>query len=329
MMSRNAFGRLRGSALPALMRQRNIYFNGDETMSTAFTNNVENKIRSTFGETMKLPLMGPDNMPTPHYGICRTDIDGPEAWFPRTMKRGYQEHTLDDVVDICRIAAEGFGLQDDQIKVDCCWGKNGHRVSIAPTNEHRRTLARGDDSLWPRFVLRADFGFKFIASAGMFRDACSNLQMMRKVRGTTVSLRHTGGFRDHFDSTVEEFRTLAAKYDDIVEAANKLNERRVDTADFLAEMFPPPAKESSESKHTRHKRQIQQMINRLQGEQAKTGVEVSARSATPWQLENMVTGFIQHDKTRVGKPNASERAFLALDDKTCDKAWDLAFAMSA
>lgn len=298
-------------------------------MSIAFANNVEEKIRSTFGETMKLPLMGPDNMPTPHYGICRTDIEGPEAWFPRTMKRGYQEHTLDDVVDICRIAAEGFGLKDDQIKVDCCWGKNGHRVSIAPTNEHRRTLARGEDSLWPRFVLRADFGFKFIASAGMFRDACSNLQMMRKVQGTTVSLRHTGGFRDHFDSTVDEFRTLAAKYDNIVEAANKLNERRVDTAEFLAQMFPPPAEASTESKISRHKKHIGQMIDRLQREQLKTGVEVSARRATPWQLANMVTGFIQHDKTRVGKPNAAERAFMALDDKTCDKAWDLAFTMSA
>jgi len=299
-------------------------------MSTAFVSTVENKIRETFGETMKLPLMGPDNMPTPHYGICRTDIEGREAWFPRTMKKGYQEHTLDDVVEICRIAAAGFDLPDDQIKVDCCWGKNGHRVSIAPTRDHRRTLANNEgDSLWPRFILRADFGFKFVASAGMFRDACSNLQMMRRVEGTTISLRHSSGFRDHFDETVSEFRSLAAKYDNIVEAASALNERRVSTAEFIAEMFPSPDDDATKAKKSRHIAQVEKMINRLTREQALTGSIVDPAKATGWELANMVTGFVQHDKTRVGKLNKSERAFLAIEDSLCDKAWDLAHHMSA
>ena len=303
-------------------------------MSTAFVSTVENKIRSTFGETMKLPLMGPDNMPTPHYGICRTDIEGREAWFPRTMKKGYQEHTLEDVVEICRIAAAGFDLPDDKVKVDCCWGRNGHRVSIAPSSDHRRALANSpEDTLWPRFILRADFGFKFVASAGMYRDACANLQMIRRVEGTTISLRHSSGFRDHFDDTVEDFRSLAAKYDNIVEAANALNERRVQTADFIAELFPEPAEDSSNAKKGRHRAKIEKMVLRLHREQSNIHGRVDMSNgkhwATSWQLANMVTGYVQHDMTRTGKKTDDERAFMAIEDGLCDRAWDLAYQMSA
>jgi len=237
--------------------QANTIFFWRQNMTVqTFESQVATKIDATFAETAKLPLTGPDNHASPHYGIVRTDLTGPEAWFPVTVKKGYVPHTTEDVKTICLAAAQGFDLDPDSIVVDAAWAKNGHRVCIQPTREYRRAISSdgygNEDAVWPRFIVRANYGGKFTASAGMWRDACSNLQMMRSVEETTLSLRHTSSFRDHFDATVSEFRFLATKYENVVAAARHLDQRLVAVADFIAELLPPPPSESGQSKRTRY-----------------------------------------------------------------------------
>ena len=118
-----------------------------------------------------------------------------------------------------------------------------------------------------------------------------------------------------------------------MEAANALNERRVQTADFIAELFPEPAEDSSNAKKGRHRAKIEKMVLRLHREQSNIHGRVDMSNgkhwATSWQLANMVTGYVQHDMTRTGKKTDDERAFMAIEDGLCDRAWDLAYQMSA
>ena len=307
--------------------QANTSFLLETVMSTTkFESLLSDHLDATFADTAKLPLMGPDNHATPHYGIVRTDRTGADAWFPVTVKKGYVAHTTDDVKTICLAAAQGFGVSPDEIIVEAAWAKNGHRVCIQPTKDYRRSII-GSDTVWPRFIVRANYGGKFTASAGMFRDACSNMQMMRRVEETTLALRHTSSFRDHFDSTVKEFQGLAAKYENVVEAARMLADRRVAVKEFVAELFPVP-ENAGQAKQTRYENKVGEMIARLTREQLELGQSMDTQEASPWMLANMVTGYVQHDKGRVGKVNDVERMFLAVDDRLCDRAWDLAFTMA-
>lgn len=58
-------------------------------------------------------------------------------------------------------------------------------------------------------------------------------------------------------------------------------------------------------------------------------VKIPSESATLWELVNAVTGYVQHDKKRKGKPDAADRALIALGDNETAAAWKLAFALSS
>ena len=290
---------------------------------------IANKIDATFAECVKLPLVGPDNHPTPYYGIARSDLTGRDAWFPAAVKKGYVAHTRDDVKALALAAAKAIDVDPDHLSVDCAWAKNGHRVSIQPTNGYRRSIGNDRDGVWPRFIIRANYGGKFTGSAGLHRDLCSNLMMMRNVEGVNVSLRHTKSFRDNFDATVASFSSIAARHDNIVEACRELQSTQASVTEYVTRFMPPPSDADGKAKLAGWERRVEKLIARLHDEQRALGLAANSKTADLWLLANMATGYVQHDKSRVGRLNKSERAFAAVDDKLADHAWVVASSMAA
>jgi hypothetical protein len=291
---------------------------------------IRNKIFQAFPrEVIKMPLMGPDNCPSPHYGLCFDDATSASDWCRNTVKKNYRPHTREDLTAICETVATGIDLPLDQISISCAW-KNGygHRIAVQPTTEYRRSIC-GTDTIFPKFIVRANYGGAFVASVGMYRDLCKNMQMLRKVEGTTVHLRHVSNFQENFDATVEQWQHLAAKFDNIVEAAQQLEQVRANVGEFYDTLYPQPELATKRSINS-HRKQIESMLGRLVDERLKADKAgaTDTRTATLWELVNSVTGYVQHDRSRRGKLSDDARAFAAVDDPSCDKAWDLAFQLA-
>ena len=176
---------------------------------TIIAQDVSGSVREAFNfDVEKYPLsavMGTEVLPTDQYGLFRSDsgyLNGVKSVSPR-----YVPHTTDDVCALVDAAGEAF---DGEIACKTHF-RNGHYVSIQPTTEQRTAIynATDSDNVWPRVIINAGYdGTAFSATMGYYRDACDNLAMMRRVNGTTVSIRHTSGLRNHMDSLIATFNTL-------------------------------------------------------------------------------------------------------------------------
>jgi len=295
---------------------------------SAVTDYVSSSIDKAFPRKLvKMPLYGPDNIPSPHYGICFEDAETREDWCRCTVKKNYQPHTTEDVKQLTSIVADGFGLSSDQIDIKASWvTSKGHAVAVTPTKEYRREIANGD-TIWPSLIVRAYYGGSFRATVAMKRDLCSNLQMMRNVDKTTVSLRHTLQFQDHFGETLDTFKNLICLSDNIVDAARKLNEITVSYDEFLDYLYPTPESGSKRSATT-YQRKLDRIKQIHATEVDALGLKYRAGRGTLWQLVNAVTGFVQHDKSRNGKPSDDDRALLGVFDNESNRAWDRAFEIA-
>jgi hypothetical protein len=299
------------------------------------TDKVAQEIEAAFPrEVVKVPLYanaqfwyGANFEATPHYGLCLERPEKPSDWIKATCKKGYIPHTKQDVKDLCTAVAAGFDLPAEDINIDAHFIKGkGHAVAITPTKKYRRTIA-GSDTIFPTLYVRAYYGGAFRAMVGMKRDVCSNLMMLRNVQQTTVSLRHCGNYRDNFDVTVEQFRELIAISENVVEAAKRLNQVKVEMKQFLQEVFPAQISDRAEK---RQGRKIDAILTRLHKERLDLGSNVEGKEATLWEMINAVQGYCQHDKHRRSENRSyAGRAFAALNDIDVEAAYEYAFQLAS
>ena len=207
-------------------------------MTNIQSTDVSASVRSAFDFSVdKFPLFGPDHMPTDQYGLFRSDtgyLKGVKSVSPR-----YVPHTTDDVCALVDAAGEAF---DGEIACNTHF-RSGHYVSIAPTAADRRSIFkdRDTDNVWPRVMINAGYdGKAFTASLGYFRDACSNLAMMRMVNGTTVSIRHTSGLRSNMDELIATFETLKNSWSTLTDVIDRLESTEVRMTEFLDSIYGRP-----------------------------------------------------------------------------------------
>ena len=75
-------------------------------MTTSTTNNALETVQNTFDFSVdKFPLYGPDNMPTPHFGLFRSDNS---ECVGKSVSARYVPHNTDDILAITEAAAEAF-----------------------------------------------------------------------------------------------------------------------------------------------------------------------------------------------------------------------------
>lgn len=294
-----------------------------ETSATSAT--LADRIRAAFPFTVdRYPLSGPDGLRTSWYGLFRSDTGA--AVGPGSITARYEPHTLDDVAALADAASAAFGGAAD-VK---CHFSDGHYVVVQPSREDRLAVF-GTDTYWPRMVISAPYGGggSFRASLALYRDACRNLAILRRVAGTTVAIRHTEGLRDRMADLLETFGTLRARWGSVADTVAAMEARRVDLPAFLDAVYGEPG-DSPRARAT-HRRRTAAIVSRVIRERAATGrppLEMAGRSAwvSAWEAYNSVQGWTQHDARRHGHPSPLERALDALTSADVHRAEELALS---
>ena len=286
------------------------------------SDSVVDAVKSKFDFTVdKFPLSGPDGLKTPLYGLFRSDT---MDYVGKPCSKHYVAHQSDDVLALVESAGEAFeGVGDVQ-----CHFRDGHYVSIAPTTAERRAIYGTSDNIFPRFIVNAGYdGRAFSAIMGFYRDACSNLAMMRQIEGTSVSIRHGSGLREKMDDLIQTFSVLRESWATLGDVIAELQTREVRMADFLDQIYEQPAEDSKRGK-TVHKNRTEAIFRRLSRERFTTGRGTmdSQFNVSAWEAYNAVQGYVQHDATRKGSPSDFARIIQASNDSAVKKAESLALA---
>ena len=308
-------------------------------MSNIQAQDISASVREAFSfDVEKYPLsaiMGTEVLPTDQYGLFRSDtgyLKGVKSVSPR-----YVPHTTDDVCALVDAAGEAF---DGEIACKTHF-RNGHYVSIQPTNAQRLAIYKDadTDNVFPRIVINAGYdGKAFSATMGYFRDACSNLAMMRMVEGTNVSIRHTSGLRGHMNELIATFNTLKNSWGNLTNIIQRLESTDVRMTDFLNEIYGQPTAEQlalaatgqAVRAVTTHQNRPEAIWKRLNRERNLTGRPQLTNTVSAWEAYNAVQGFVQHDaQAKEGFKGEFDRILRASNSKEVRAAEKLALELSA
>lgn len=282
------------------------------------------QVRDSFPTVNKFRLCGPDGMRTPHFGLF-TD-EGESVGKP--VSSLYVPHTTEDVVaavDAVGDAWGGIGRVSTRFK-------DGHHVIVQPSQDYRKTVFGSKDDVFPRLVVRAPYGGKgsFSVTLGFYRDLCRNMMILRRVSGTTVRIRHTGGLRDHMDEMIASFAGLQEKWENLGDVMRAMEDRRVNVTDYLNAIYGEP--DDTGRGRTIHRNRTEAIVRRLFREQSVLGKQATGTGSdltvSGWDAFNAVQGYIQHDRSRQGSPDVVTRAFLALGDSNVARAEALVYEMA-
>jgi hypothetical protein len=226
-------------------------------------------------------------------------------------------------------AADAFG---GDAKARCLF-RDGHYVTVAPSDEYRRSIFGTADNIWPRLTIRAGYdGRAFQAQLGLYRDVCRNLAMLQPVgHQTAANIRHTHHLRDRLGELRHTFARLAAGWNGVVETARAMETREVNLADFLRQVYPLSADATDRTRRSAERR-VEGIIRRIVRERQQTGrpdLRIGTDGAylvSAWEAFNGVQGYVQHDQSRHGRPDEYTRAVIALDDPAVSRALELAMA---
>ena len=263
----------------------------------------------------KYPLSGPDGMRTDLYGLFRSDN---AEHVGKPCSKNYVPHQSDDVVALVEAAGQAFeGLGETR-----CTFKNAHHVCVSPSLEDRRAIFGTADNIFPRFMIRGGYdGRGFLANMGFYRDACDNLAMLRQVEGTSVSIRHGSGLREKMDDLIQTFSVLKQSWATLSDVILELQNREMKMPEFLDQVYGQPDEDSKRSKKI-HSNRTKAIFRRLSRERFSTGRRVmdTEFKVSAWEAYNAIQGYVQHDKSRHGKPSDFDRVIAASNDQHVRKA---------
>ena len=275
----------------------------------------------------KFPLSGPDGMTPPWYALFRSDTS--EVVGNGSVTSRYVPHQTDDVLALVDAAGEAF-----EGKINCTTHfRDGHYVSIQPTDHERLKVYDDQDNVWPRILINAGYdGRAFQATMGYYRDLCRNLAELKRVEGTTVSIRHTSGLRGHMDSLIATFNTLKESWAGLSDIIMQLQNEEVQMVDFLNEIYPQPETDASKRGVTVHKDRTEAIFKRLQSERFRSNRPTmgSDYAVSAWEAFNAVQGYVQHDaQSKKGFKSDFDRILRASRDANVRKAESLVMSLVA
>lgn len=304
-------------------------------MSNIQSTDVSSTVREAFNFSVdKFPLYGPESMPTDQYGLFRSDTGFIKG--VKSVSKRYIPHETDDVCALVDAAGDAF---DGEIECKTHW-REGHYVSVAPTRAERRSIYKTADNIFPRIVIRAGYdGQAFTGTMGYYRDACSNLAMMRRVSGTCVKIRHSSGLRAAMDELIETFGKLSEGWEHLVEVAHELESREVRMIEFLDEIYGRPTDQQLDLAAsgqavravTSHKNRTEAIWKRLNRERVRTGRPAMTNdTVSAWEAFNAVQGYVQHDaQAKTGFKGEFDRILRAANDQAVNKAEKLVLALAS
>lgn len=283
---------------------------------------ISDIVRAKFPfEVNKFPLSGPDNMPTPHYGLFRSDNS---ECVGKAVSSIYHPHTVEDIAVLCDACQEVFPEFSD---VQTYW-RDGHYVFVTPSFDYRRQLAIEGaniaDVIFPTLGISGGFdGKPFRGSLLLQRPICTNMMILETVGGTQMTIRHTPNMKERMKELVLIFEKLSTRWENVTTIAQQMADRRVVLADFLAAVYPEAP--TSKKGETQHKAMIEAIVERIQRENQQMGIS-TIREVSAWSAFNGVQGYIQH-QTRP-KQSAMNKAILSLGNETIARAERVALGLS-
>lgn len=288
-------------------------------MEAVLSTDVVARVKEQFNFNVdKFPLGGPDGMKTPCYGLFKSDDASFVGSCNNTKSKNYVPHQTDDVVALVEASATLF---DGEVDVACHF-RDGHYVSVQPTQDKRLSVYGKADNVFPRIIINAGYdGQAFKASMGYYRDLCKNLSIMRMVKGTTVSIRHMSNLRCEMNELIDTFGVLGESWETLGQKIEALESTRVGMADVLDRIYGQIPAEIGRGRTVAENR-IEKIVGRIFNERLKSGRTIGedANDASAWEVFNGIQGYAQHDKSRHGKRTDFERAIMAFSDQHVQKA---------
>lgn len=295
---------------------------------TTVSTSAADQVAAAFDFTVdKFPLSGPDGMATPWYAMFRSDNS--EVIGEGSVTSRYVPHQTEDVIALVDACESVF---DESVQVKTHF-RDGHYVTLAPSNEYRRSIYGTNDNIFPRLVIRGGYDRSaFNVTLGMYRDACMNLAMLSSVKETYQSIRHTSGLRYAMDELVTQFQTLKDSWQTVETLVHAMQAAPVQMVDFLNTVYPEPDTDAGQRAVTIHRNRTEKIFKRLQRERIKTGRPAIDASFTvsAWEAYNSVQGYNQWDATRrEGFSGEFDRILQAAKSPAVRKAESLALAAAA
>jgi Domain of unknown function (DUF932) len=294
-------------------------------MSNTLTVSTLDTVRKAFDFTVdKFPLSGPDGMSTPLYGLFRSDTA--KLVGSASVTARYTPHTTDDVLALIEATQEVF----DGCTADCHF-KDGHHVTLAPTEDMRRAIHGTNDNIFPRLSINAGYdGDAFKVYMGYFRDLCVNLHFMRSVKSTYVTIRHTNGLRGRMNELIAQFSGLRQGWEDLGTVITRMQSGTTTLDSFLDKIYGVPEKAEGREV-TIHKNRTKAIFDRLMDERRRSNRPAIDGNYTVsiWEAFNAVQGYTQHDSTRRKNATPFDRVLAASNDQNVLKAERLAYEMVA
>ena len=292
-------------------------------------------IESEFNFTVtKLPLVGPDNLPTPCKGLFRSDTG---AFVGRSsVGADYVTHSN---LQICELTKAGMSLFGDKVELSCHF-RDGHFVSIRPTEEERHASYGTRDNIFPVLMLHAGYDqtpvtYKLFAK----RDACDNMILLRTVLDAQYRILHRKSLDYKVEQLLADLSGLKQGWEGVKQAADRMQSREVLLDEFLVAVYGEPSvNEETGGRSSRsctiHYNRTREIMDRVINERYRTGrpsfVMGTEFTVSAWEAYNAVQGFQQHDATRrkSGKARVTEfdRVILASNDNYVKQAEVLALA---
>ena len=292
------------------------------------TTSAAGQVAAAFDFTVdKFPLSGPDGMRTPWYAMFRSDSGGVVG--EGSVTERYVPHQTEDVIALVD-ACESVFDEASEVKTHF---RNGHYVSVAPSDDYRRSIFGSRDNIFPRLIIRGGYDRSaFNVTLGIYRDACQNLVMLRSITETYQSIRHTSGLRFAMDELIGQFQTLKEGWNTLTSLVESMEASEVSMVDFLNQVYPEPDADAGQRAVTIHKNRTEKIFRRLQRERVKTGRPAigSTFEVSAWEAYNAVQGFNQWDAPRrEGFKGEFDRILKAADNQAVRKAEGLALAAAA
>lgn len=269
----------------------------------------------------KFPLVGPDRMKTPFYGLFRDDTS---ECIGNAVSSDYVPHTTDDILAIVEATQEVFS--------DCdvnTYFREGHYVDLAPTMDMRKAVYGTADNIFPRLNIFAGYnGRAFKVHMGYYRDLCANMYRMHSVKSSYVSIRHTSGLRGKMDELIKQFSGLKKGWDDLGTIIDRMQGVDVQLHTFLDKIYGTPTTEGRST--TIHENRTKAIFTRVLDERRRSGrPQIDDNfNVSVWEAFNSVQGYVQHDSSRKGKPNHFDRIILSSQDAAVVGAETLAYNLA-
>ena len=296
-------------------------------MEATLNAGVVDQVKAEFNfQVDKFPMTGPDNMKSPCYGLFRSDNSEFVGSCNNTKSKDYVPHQTDDVIALVEASSTLF---DGDVDVRCHFN-DGHYVSVQPPASNRLAVFGQKDNVFPRIIINAGYnGTSFKASMGYYRDLCSNLSMMRMVKGTTVSIRHMSNLRAEMNELVDTFGVLGESWDGLAERIQALEATKVNIESVIESIYGKLPEEQGRKKTT-HDNRTKSIIHRIFNEQFKAGrVTDDPEHVTAWEMFNGIQGYSQWTRSPNSNRTDFERAIKSFSDTNVHDAEKLLVGMVA